>query len=314
MTAPVLLVTDGDAAAHHAPGHPERPDRVAAILAHVESTPALAALPRRGPADVDDSLLRLVHTAEHIAAVDAMAESGGGWFDADTYCAAASPELARRSVGGALAALDAVIGKEAAHAFSLMRPPGHHATADTAMGFCLFNNVAIAVRQAQLRGMARVAILDIDVHHGNGTEAVFWDDPDVLYTSLHQWPLYPGTGGPGDRGGEGARGTVLNIPVPPDTPGEEWLAAFDEMVLPALRDFDPDIVMVSAGYDGHERDPLAGLRLRDETYGEVAKRVRRLCAERGVGSVWVLEGGYDLEALRGSVEATLRGLGAGETA
>ena len=176
------------------------------------------------------------------------------------------------------------------------------------MGFCIFNNVAIAARHAQQRGRRRIAIIDIDVHHGNGTEEIFWDDPSVLYTSLHQFPLYPGTGHAGAHGGPGALGLNINVPLPSGTSGDEWLARFDANVLPAVIAFEPELVLVSAGYDAHAADPLATLQLTAATYAALASRVRALCAEAGSGSVWVLEGGYDLEALGESVAATLRGL------
>jgi acetoin utilization deacetylase AcuC-like enzyme len=178
------------------------------------------------------------------------------------------------------------------------------------MGFCLFNNAAVAARAAQRRhGLGRVAVVDIDVHHGNGTQDVFYDDPSVLYCSLHQWPLYPGTGRRSETGEGAGAGATLNVPLPPATTGEEWLAAFDEVVAPALRAHAPDLIVVSAGYDGHRADPLANLRLDTSTYAEVAHRLAGIAAESAEGrTVWVLEGGYDLDALSASVAATLRTL------
>jgi acetoin utilization deacetylase AcuC-like enzyme len=304
----VLLVSTGPEPEHAAAGHPERPDRVAAILERIGAEADLAAIPRIDPGAAEEAAVELVHTPAHVAAVRAMAARGGGWFDGDTYCAPGSREAALRSVGAALAAVDAVCEGRSEHAFSISRPPGHHATAARAMGFCIFNNVAIAARQAQRRGRGRIAIVDIDVHHGNGTEAIFWDDPSVLYTSLHEWPLYPGTGASADRGGDGAPGLTLNVPLPSGTTGEGWLSSFDGAVLPAVAAFHPDLVLVSAGYDAHSADPLATLELSSDTYGAIARRLRDLCAGSGAGSVWVLEGGYDLDALGESVAATLRGL------
>jgi acetoin utilization deacetylase AcuC-like enzyme len=257
---------------------------------------------------VDGSDLESVHTASHVAAIRDLAGRGGGWIDADTYCCPGTYAAALGSVGAALAAVDAVGGGRARHAFSVARPPGHHAGAGTAMGFCLFNGCAIAVRHAQRRGAERVAVVDIDVHHGNGTQEIFWDDAGVLYTSLHQWPLFPGTGEASARGGPRARGLTLNVPLPAGTTGEGWLARLDADILPAVSRFRPEIIVVSAGYDAHEADPLASLRLSTGTYGLAALRLRDLCAGAGIGSVWLLEGGYDLPALGESVAATLRGL------
>ena len=304
----VILISTGPEPDHAAPGHPERPDRVAAILEHIAGQEDLASLPRLDPSEADGAAIELVHTPAHALAVLAMAQRGGGWFDGDTFCGPGSHAAALRSVGAALAAVDAVCDGRSDHAFSISRPPGHHATAGTAMGFCIFNNVAIAARHAQQRGRRRIAIIDIDVHHGNGTEEIFWDDPSVLYTSLHQFPLYPGTGHAGAHGGPGALGLNINVPLPSGTSGDEWLARFDANVLPAVIAFEPELVLVSAGYDAHAADPLATLQLTAATYAALASRVRALCAEAGSGSVWVLEGGYDLEALGESVAATLRGL------
>jgi acetoin utilization deacetylase AcuC-like enzyme len=305
---PLLIVSTGPEREHAAPGHPERPDRVAAILERIAADPVLAARPREKAAATDAATLQLAHTEGHVTKIRNLAEGGGGWIDADTYCSRASYDAALRAAGAAAAAATAVLDGRVTHAFSVSRPPGHHATADTAMGFCLFNNAAIAARLARGRGAERVAIVDIDVHHGNGTEEIFWDDPAVLYASIHQWPLYPGTGPASARGGSGAEGSVLNLPVAPGTSGDEWLGKFDAVLLPAVRAHRPDLVVVSAGYDAHEADPLASLRLTASTYAGVAARLDAYCAERGIGSVWLLEGGYDLRALAESVDATLHTL------
>jgi acetoin utilization deacetylase AcuC-like enzyme len=305
---PLVLVSTGPAAEHVAPGHPERPDRVAAILQRIAADPLLAARPRGQAVVAEAGTIELAHTGDYVAEVRALAEAGGGWIDADTYCTRASYDAALRSAGAAAAAVGMVLDGRATHAFSLSRPPGHHASAATAMGFCLFNNAAIAVRIARGRGAQRVAVIDIDVHHGNGTEEIFWEDPTVLYTSIHQSPLYPGTGPASARGGSQADGATLNLPVAPGTSGDEWLQQLDAALLPAVRLHRPDLIVVSAGYDAHEADPLASLRLTAATYAAAAERIDSYCAERGIGSVWLLEGGYDLRALADSVAATLHTL------
>ena len=301
----VALVDDDRFLDHRAASHVERPERLRAVSAAIAGAADLASLVRIRPAFADDSVLLRVHSAAHISAVEAMSQSGGGWFDADTYCTDRSAGTARLAAGSAVAVCDAVLAGDVRHGFALIRPPGHHAGRDTAMGFCLYNNAAVVVRHAQQSGAPRVAVIDIDVHHGNGTEEIVWNDTGTLYTSIHQMPLFPGTGRSVDRG---AHDNVVNIPVPPGTGSDEWLEHFDETIIPAVSRFGADLVVVSAGYDAHELDPLGGLRLTTTTYGEVAARICDLCSHGPVGSVWVLEGGYDLNALGDSVVATLRAL------
>ena len=303
----VAVVEDGRHVAHAWPGHPERPDRVEAIRAHLAATPPYRDLARLPVAPVDDGPLRRVHDAAHIARVAAFCATGGGQFDPDTYATAASDIAARVSAGGTVSAVEAVVSGECDASFAVLRPPGHHAMASRAMGFCLYNNVAVAVAHARaVLGVGRVAIVDIDVHHGNGTEATFWNDPHVLYTSLHQSPFSPGTGAVDDRGGPGASGLTVNVPLPAGTSGDAWLDHFDGAVLTAVRAFEPELVVVSCGFDAHRDDPLAELLLETRTYAAVAER---LVALRGLPSsprtAWVLEGGYDLAALTSSTDAVL---------
>jgi acetoin utilization deacetylase AcuC-like enzyme len=200
---------------------------------------------------------------------------------------------------------------ESLAAFAIVRPPGHHATPYLPMGFCLFNNAAIAVRAAQRAGAARIAVVDIDVHHGNGTQDIFYADSTVLYASLHQFPWYPGTGSAEERGDPGASGTTVNVPVPPGTDGTRWLEMFDEIIAPAVEAHAPDLIVVSAGFDAHRDDPLAELLLDDDTYSAVATRIRTLAQAHSEGrNLWLLEGGYDLRAITASVAGCLRVLAA----
>ncbi len=303
----VAVVEDGRHVAHLSLGHPERPDRVEVIRAHLAASAATRDLPRLPAEAVDDEALLRVHSRDHLDRVAALCARGGGHFDADTYATPASDLIARVAAGGAVRGVDAVLAGGFDASFAVIRPCGHHATATRAMGFCLYNNVAVAVEQARATaGVGRVAIVDIDVHHGNGSEGTYWNDAGVLYTSLHQHPFYPGTGALADRGGPEAAGLTVNVPLPAGTSAAVWLDAFDSAVLPALRRFEPELVVVSCGFDAHRDDPLAGLLLDTGTYAAVAER---LLALRDLPSrpptAWVLEGGYDLEALAASTQAVL---------
>lgn len=267
---------------HPTAHHPESPRRVEVLLE------AVGSYTESGPATVEQ--VERCHAAEHVARVRGI--EGDTWLDGDTPASATSFEAAVLAAGAAI---------EAARtgAFAIVRPPGHHATPDRAMGFCLFNNAAIAARAVQAEeGLARIAIVDWDVHHGNGTQDIFWDDPSVLYISLHQWPFYPGTGRPGE-----GNDTTVNVPLPAGSGNEEYIRAFEEIVEPAVRGFEPDLLIVSAGFDAHADDPLASMRLTGLGFRELARRCRGL-APRLAG---VLEGGYNLQTLPGLVHATLDG-------
>lgn len=258
------------------------------------------------PRAATEAELARVHRQSYLDAVRAFCRAGGGAIDPDTVAGPGSWDTAVEAAGGALSAIEALRGGTGRAALVAMRPPGHHATADQAMGFCLLNNVAVAAASLTASG-DRVLIVDWDVHHGNGTQSIFWDDPEVLYVSTHQAPLFPGTGRAGETGGPGARGGTVNIPLPPGATGDVLLAAFDQVVAPLADRFSPDWVLVSAGYDGHRRDPLADFRLTAGDFADLAARTGALAPRPG-RTVLVLEGGYDIEAITLSVGASVSAL------
>jgi acetoin utilization deacetylase AcuC-like enzyme len=294
---------------NHDPGrmHPESPARLKAVLSALEG-PDFAALERREAPAAERSQIARVHPEAYIEAVlEAVPETGHAGLDADTVVSPGSGEAALRAAGALCAAVDAVAKGEAGNAFCAVRPPRHHAEPVRAMGFCLFNNVAVGALQARAaHGLARVAVVDFDVHHGNGTQAMFWDDADLFYASLHQSPLYPGTGSYSERG---AYGNIVNVPLAPMAGSDEFRQGMADVVLPALTRFAPEFVLISAGFDAHADDPLAGLRLYEDDYawatGELAALARSCCGGRLVST---LEGGYDLRALGASAAAHVRAL------
>lgn len=285
-------------------GHPECRARLEVILEILLSARFATLEWHTAPAAMH-AQLALVHTQGHIEAVKAaIPESGYAFIDPDTVVSPGSWEAALRAAGAVCAAVEAVMRGEADNAFCAIRPPGHHAEPNRAMGFCLFNNVAIAARYAleQLK-LERVAIVDFDVHHGNGTQAAFESDPRVLYASTHQSPLYPGTG----RAEETGCGNLINVPLPPGTASERFRAAVSERILPAIADFQPQLLLVSAGFDAHAKDPLASLLLQEDDFAWISARL----LEFGVPLVSSLEGGYHLTALAASVAAHVETLTAG---
>jgi acetoin utilization deacetylase AcuC-like enzyme len=298
-----LLLHHPSFAAHRtAPGHPERPDRYRAVDAAL-STPRFDPLVRVEAEPADPEVTRYVHTNRYVDALEAARpESGYVYLDGgDTMMEPSTWEVALRGVGGTLQAVDAVLTGEAQNAFVASRPPGHHAETERAMGFCLFNNISIGARHAQKRhGLTRVAIVDFDVHHGNGTQQIFYSDPTVLYASTHQMPLFPGTGAVGETG----VGNIFNSPLKSGDGGDALRAAFTQRITPALRAFSPELIIVSAGFDAHERDPLASLRMTADDFAwatrELMSAAEQLCNARLVA---VLEGGYDLQGLSDSVTA-----------
>jgi acetoin utilization deacetylase AcuC-like enzyme len=287
----------------HDPGpHPERPARMDAVMHAVRATQAPVEEAR--PAADED--LERVHPPEFLAGIRELAERGGGAIDLDTVVSERSYDAALAASGAATAAVDAVLAGDVGAAFCMGRPPGHHAEAARAMGFCLLNHAAVAAAHARAAGVERVAVLDWDAHHGNGTQAIFWDDPDVLYVSLHQYPFYPGTGAAGEVGEGDGQGATVNLPLAVGTDEAAFLAVFREHAVPAVERFGPDLVIVSAGFDAHMDDPLCGLGVTSEGFGEMATELR----ERFGGLALVLEGGYDLGALETSVAAVLASLAA----
>jgi acetoin utilization deacetylase AcuC-like enzyme len=288
-------------------GHPERPDRIRAIEAELERREWLGWERRGAPAAPLERLLA-VHPREHVDAVRAISARAGA-FDLDTPTSTGSWEAALHAAGGACALVEALLSGGETVGFAALRPPGHHAEPGRAMGFCLFANVAVAARHAlDSLGAGRVFVLDWDVHHGNGTNAIFHSSPEVLFASIHQYPFYPGTGPLEDAGSGPGEGYSLNLPVPGGTDGEVFLSLVEHVVAPVVRQFRPDLILVSAGFDAHGDDPVGGCRLETSSFGQLARWVGSLGDEVRAPVGAVLEGGYDLGALASSVAATMEGL------
>jgi len=297
------LFYDCDAFGAHEtpPGHPERSARHAAVRRAL-SAPAFDALVRRVAAPAPRAAILKAHPEAHAAMIEAAAPADGlVGLDPDTVMGPHSLDAALRAAGAGVAAVDAIYAGEGRNAFVAARPPGHHATPMRAMGFCLFNSAAIAALHARTHGARRVAVVDFDVHHGNGTEAIFWDDEDAFFASSHEYPQYPGTGRASDRG---AFGNIANAPLPTGAAGEAFRRAWGERLLPALSDFGADFIVISAGFDAHRADPLGGLALVEDDFAWATREIlgvaRATCAGRVVS---MLEGGYDLDALAASAAA-----------
>ena len=293
--------------ADHNPGagHAERPERLAAVMDALADASGLGLEAHDAPIVADADLLR-VHPQAYLDAIAAASpHSGLATLDPDTFMSPGSLQAARRAAGATVAAVRAVAAGEGSRAFCAVRPPGHHAEPDTAMGFCIFSSVAVAARAAQAAGLARVAVIDFDVHHGNGTQAAFETDPSLFFASVHQAPLYPGTGDPSETG----VGNIINSTVPPHAPRELWRRRF-EGLLEMADAFAPDLIIVSAGFDAHARDPLAHQSLEAEDYAWATRAIVSVANLRARGRVVSsLEGGYDLEALGQSAVAHVRALG-----
>lgn len=311
----VLLLTDPAMNQHAAPGHPERPDRLVAVADGVADGAAAAGatLIREAPEPADGEQVHRIHPAWHVDRLDQIAHAGGAWLDPDTYVGRRSMDAARLAAGATIRAASAVANGEAEVAFAVVRPPGHHASAERSAGFCLLNNIAIAVADLrERRNLERLAILDWDVHHGDGTQAVFDDDPEVFYASSHQAPLYPGTGDAAERGRGAAIGTKRNVPLPPGSGDADFSTAWRTRLLPAVEEFRPQALLLSCGFDAHRDDPLAHLLVTEAGYRDVGTAIGELAGRLKIGGVALaLEGGYDLPALRRSAAATVEGLLAG---
>lgn len=303
-----ILLRDPRQREHAAPAdHPERPDRIEAIEHGL--APLAGQLRVAAPREATDEEILAAHDRGLLERLRAL-EGHNAWLDPDTYTAPHSLEIARRAAGGLIDAALAVATGRAASAFAALRPPGHHAEASRPMGFCLLNHVAIAARALQRElGLERIAIVDWDVHHGNGTQRIFEAERDVLFVSLHQWPLYPGTGALEEHGrGEGL-GSTVNLPLPPGCGDAEYTWAFDEIVVPRLLAFRPELILVSSGYDAHRDDPLASMKLTSGAFGALASRLRLAADEACAGRIVIsLEGGYELAALSESALETVRAL------
>jgi acetoin utilization deacetylase AcuC-like enzyme len=294
------------------PHHPDTPERLLAIERTLADHGWAGWLRREAPA-LEERRLELVHTAAHVKRIRELSLAGGGAIDADTFVGEASYRAALHAVGGACEMTRALTSGEERFGFCGVRPSGHHAEADLAMGFCLFNNVAVAAEFAVRElGARRVFILDWDVHHGNGTAEIFRHRADVLFASIHQEGIYPGTGPLADAGSGPGEGYTINLPVPAGSEEQLWLSLLEHIVLPAARSFDPELVLISAGFDAHVRDPLAGCALQTDSFAEMARHVRHLAEERELPLGAVLEGGYEPRALAESVLATLEALGSGD--
>jgi acetoin utilization deacetylase AcuC-like enzyme len=297
---------------HQTGAHPEQPARIPAIEDELERHDWLGFERVESPA-ATRAQLEAVHTRRHVNGIEELCAAGGGHVDLDTVVSERSFEAALHAAGGAVAMVDRLLDGDASVGFSGHRPPGHHAERERSMGFCLFDNVAVAASHAlDARGLSRVAIVDWDVHHGNGTDSIFAESDRVLFFSIHQFPLYPGTGTADEIGRGTGEGFTINLPVPAGSGDETFGSLVEHVVVPVTREFAPELVLVSAGFDAHASDPLASCRVTERGYAAMTASITRLAAELGVPVGVVLEGGYDLMALARSVVATLAVLGADE--
>jgi len=307
----VQLIYDSKYLKHDTGHHPENARRLEAILRALDQDESLTRkLARTVPQPASNEDIVRCHREDLIYEIESICARGETFVDVDTRVSPESFDVARLAAGAALAAVDAAMKEEGGRAFALIRPPGHHATISTAMGFCLFNNAAIGARYAQTKyGVERVLIIDWDVHHGNGTQEIFWQDPTVFYLSTHQYPYYPGTGSSGERGGGKGEGFTLNVPLSAGTSAHDHRQAFTDALREIDRRFFPDLIIISAGFDSRRGDPLGGLLLEDSDFSEMTKEVLRIAEKHGAGRViGLLEGGYNLELLGNSVKSHISAL------
>jgi acetoin utilization deacetylase AcuC-like enzyme len=295
---------------HDQPGHPENAKRLESIIFGLQEKGLLEKVKHINSRSAEIDEIAICHKKEYVEYVKEFCEKGGGYFDPDTYSNQHSYTAAATAIGSSIDLVKAVIEGELKNGFALLRPPGHHALADRSMGFCLFGNIAIAAKVALTQsGISKVAIVDFDVHHGNGTQALIGDDPNILFISSHQYPFYPGTGSSREIGTDAAEGTIVNIPLQAGVGDEGFKIVYEKIVIPSLERFKPDIILVSVGYDAHWDDPLANLNLSLTGYNwisrELIKSAEKICNSK---IVFFLEGGYNLQVLSDGVANTIRGL------
>lgn len=292
---------------HDTGAHPERAARLTAVMAHLEKTGMLTKVEVIRPRPATVAEVALVHDEDYIRSVEAKAKAGGGWLDMDTYLSPASYEVALYAAGGVITGVEKVMEGSLNSAFALVRPPGHHAGVSRAAGFCIFNNVAIAARYALKKyRLERVAIVDFDVHHGNGTQDIFYREPAVLYFSTHQYPFYPGTGRVDEVGEGTGRGHIVNMPLPAMSGDEAFLRAYNEVFVPVASIFKPELVLASAGYDAHWADDISMAQLSVGGYAQIVGMIKKVAEESCQGrTVFALEGGYNTESLSACIKATL---------
>lgn len=292
---------------HDTGDHVEHPSRALAIQERLSQSGLLANRPDMYVQSASTLLLERVHDRRYLEALERFSRQGGGWIDSDTYVGPDSVDIAKLAAGAASGVVQQVVSGRAKRGFALGRPPGHHATRARAMGFCLYNSIAAAAETALEAGLERVAIIDWDVHHGNGTQDIFYERRDVLFVSIHQYPFYPGSGSASERGQGNGEGYTINLPLGARAGDGSYLSLFDEVIAPALRAYEPELLLVSAGFDAHVRDPLGGMRVTDQGFAELAERAVAIAEELCGGRIAaVLEGGYDVDALARSVEAVIR--------